>query len=196
MSSSSQTNFDDDMVAPTVDDTAEKAAKQKEKEEQAALPYVWNQTLNDITISVPVPPGTRSRDLVVQISKKKLKVGLKGKEAIMEGEFYADIKEGESTWTLEDSKLVSLFIDKVKKQTWWPHVLTHHPKIDTTKIEPENSRLDDLDRETRGMVEKMMYDNAMKQMGKPTSDDAKKMEMLKKFQAANPGLDLSQAKIG
>lgn len=114
----------------------------------------------------------------------------------MEGEFYADIKEGESTWTLEDSKLVSLFIDKVKKQTWWPHVLTHHPKIDTTKIEPENSRLDDLDRETRGMVEKMMYDNAMKQMGKPTSDDAKKMEMLKKFQAANPGLDLSQAKIG
>jgi len=39
MSSSSQTDFDDDMVAPTVDDTAEKAAKQKEKEEQAGEPF-------------------------------------------------------------------------------------------------------------------------------------------------------------
>jgi len=173
----------------------EKAEKEKEEAEQAALPYKWKQELGEVDVMVPVPKGTRGKQLEVKIAKKHLSVGLKGQEKILDGELCKEIKMDESTWTLEDQCEILIHLEKVNKQEWWENVLTHHPKIDVKKIVPENGKLSDLDGETRGMVEKMMFDNQQKQLGKPTSDELKKMEMLEKFKAAHPEMDFSNAKI-
>jgi len=53
-----------------------------------------------VDITVPVPKGTRGRDLVVVIQKTRLSIGMKGKEKILEGELCKEIKVEESTWTL------------------------------------------------------------------------------------------------
>lgn len=171
----------------------------KEQEEQSKLPYKWTQTIKDVDITVSIPPNLKGRDLDVKIGKTTLSVAVKGQEPILSGTLPHPIHIDESSWTLEtipSGKEVSIHLDKVNQMEWWPHVLTHHPKIDTSKIQPENSKLSDLDGETRAMVEKMMFDQRQKEAGLPTSDEQKKMELLKKFQEQHPEMDFSNAKIG
>ncbi|KAF2273680.1 CS-domain-containing protein [Westerdykella ornata] len=178
---------------------ADEELKAKEAAEQAALPYKWTQTIKDLDVTIPIDGKYKARDLDVKISKKALKVAIKGQEPIIDGELPHPIHVDESTWTLEtvpNGKEVSVHLDKVNQMEWWAHVITTAPKIDTSKIEPETSKLSDLDGETRGMVEKMMYDQRQKELGKPTSDEQKKEEILKKFMAQHPEMDFSNVKMG
>jgi len=176
----------------------DKEAKLKEDEEQSKLPYKWTQQINDVDITAPIPFNIKGRDLDVKLTKTSIKAAIKGQEPIIEGTFPHPILVDDSTWTLETTssgKELSIHLDKVNKMEWWAHVVTSAPKIDTSKIQPENSKLSDLDGQTRSMVEKMMFDQRQKEMGQPTSDEQKKMEMLKKFQEQHPEMDFSNAKI-
>ncbi|KAK9464912.1 HSP20-like chaperone [Lipomyces arxii] len=181
------------MAEQTPEQTA--AAIAKEKEEQDALPYKWSQVLEEVTVIVPVLVGTRARDLSVILKPTSISIGLKNATPILSGTLYKPIKPDDSTWTLEDQREITITLAKQNAVEWWPHVVTDAPKIDVTRIQPENSKLSDLDPETRGMVEKMMFDQQQKQKGLPSSDEMKKQEMFKKFQQQHPEMDFSQAKF-
>ena len=78
----------------------ENSLSQRKRATFTALPYSWTQELGEVDVTVPVPKGTRGKQLNVVIQKKKLVVGLKGEEPILSGELCKEIKVEDSTWTL------------------------------------------------------------------------------------------------
>jgi len=167
--------------------------------EKRSLPYTWTQTLQECTVNIPIEPNVAGRDLVVDIKKDRLLVKFKnGNRIIVDGELHKLVKPADSLWSIDsgkDGKKIVIELSKVNQMEWWSCILKGDPEIDTTKIEPENSKLSDLDGETRQMVEKMMFDQKQKALGLPTSEEMQKQETLRKFMSQHPEMDFSQAKM-
>ena len=73
-----------------------------------------------------------------------------------QGDLHKNVIVEDSFWTLEDGREISIALQKDNKMEWWKCVVQGDAEIDTTKVQPENSKLDDLDADTRKTVEKMM----------------------------------------
>lgn len=159
--------------------------------------YQWYQTLGDVEIRVPtgLAHPIKARDICVNITKKKISIGLKNSPPILSGDFYNDVKVENCSWLLEDGRLIFVQLEKVNQMEWWTRICSGEPEINTRKVQPENSKLSDLDGETRSMVEKMMFDQRQRERGLPTSEEQKKQDMLQKFMQAHPEMDFSKCKF-
>lgn len=158
--------------------------------------YVWTQTLQEVDVKVPVPEGTRSRDLIVDLKANHLKIVLKKDNVVLvDDDFERAIRVDDCSWTINDSKLIELSLSKQNQMEWWSRLTKSETQINTKKITPEASKLEDLDVETRGTVEKMMYDQRQKSLGLPTADEQKGRDMLQKFKEQHPEMDFSKVNI-
>jgi len=157
--------------------------------------YVWTQTLSSLEVHIPVRPGVKAKQITCDIGVDSIKFGIKGEALMIEGKMHSKIKPDDTMWTLVDNKVVQITMEKFDNMKWWNCFMDGDVSINTKKIVPENSKLSDLDGETRQTVEKMMYDQRQKALGKPTSEQEKQHDLLDKFKMAHPEMDFSKAKI-
>lgn len=153
--------------------------------------YTWDQTLEDVTVYVKVEKSTPKTMVNCKITKDHLIVGVKNQPPVVDGALSEPVVASESYWCIQDTKdgrEIQVILIKKTGQHWWKNVIEGDEEIDTTKCVPENSKLEDLDPETRQTVEKMMYDQRAKAMGQPTTEELQNMEMLKKLQEQHPEL--------
>lgn len=69
---------------------------------------------NFLYFRVPLGGAFKAKDLNVTITKKHLKVGVKGQPLIIDGDFPKEVKVDESTWCLEDKKTLLINLEKVR----------------------------------------------------------------------------------
>mmetsp|Transcript_22674 Transcript_22674/g.40919 ORF Transcript_22674/g.40919 Transcript_22674/m.40919 type:complete len:393 (-) Transcript_22674:94-1272(-) len=145
--------------------------------------YVWTQTLEEVTVHIPLPEGLRGKDLNVKIGATSLSIGPKGGTASesalvpIEGTLFGKIRTSESTWTLESSSHLSekmttlqLILEKVHK-TWWATVISGDtPLIDTTLVD-STRHIGTYNDETQGEIRRILFDQRQERLGLETSQE-------------------------
>ena len=155
--------------------------------------FSWEQTISDVAIQVPMPEGTRARDVVCTISKSHLVVKLKGQDAIIDADFPCDARNGKEIWekvradecywslqpgTEGRAPQVAVYLEK-ERECWWKSALHGAEEIDTTKVD-STRQVYDYDGETQGAIRKIMFDQDQKRRNLPTSDEMQNEDMLRK----------------
>jgi hypothetical protein len=145
--------------------------------------YDFTQSDSEVVVHIPVPQGTSSKNVVVEMSTYKILIAMRGvtDHPILAGTFYKPVKAEDSTWTIEDKKLLVVTIAKsnLQYEEWWPHVTTSERQIDIKTLKPPSKHLRELDEGTQATVTKMMFDQEQKRRGLPTSDEKKMAELMK-----------------
>ncbi len=77
--------------------------------------YSWTQTLGDLVLSVPVPPGTKGRGCAVDIGRASISVGLAGAPPLLAGELWAPVQAEECFWNV-DGRALEVTLQKVRGQ--------------------------------------------------------------------------------
>lgn len=127
--------------------------------------YKWTQTMNDITIYLDAPLGTRGKNVTCDVKFASIYCALKtfNGTTLLSGNFPAnetvDVKE--TVWTLDDDGCIVIVLAK-KRETWWTCVVQGHLEIDTSLVD-STRKISEYDNATQGSIRKVMHEKGLKE---------------------------------
>lgn len=90
-----------------------------ERMQQSGEGFSWTQSDREVTVEIGVEKCT-ARQIKVDFASSRVCVKRDGK-VLLEGKLHDKINCEDSTWHLDDGKLVVLSLDKIKPM-WWPNL--------------------------------------------------------------------------
>lgn len=149
--------------------------------------YVWTQTLNDLDVLVKIPEHIKtSKDMIkVNINSDEIKIDVKPLNSsancewdnIFDGRLSFKIRKDESVWSIEPGKHINIHLEKATER-WWEALIVDEPKIDLSKIDC-SKHFDDMMPEEQMKMQKLMWNQQQKLLGKPTAEQIKMEAILK-----------------
>ena len=123
--------------------------------------YDWSQSINEVTMQIPIPEGTTSKQMQIDIKAKHLFVKIKGQDQpIIDGELQEKVKIDDSFWSIEDKKYVNITFEKAYEAIW-KTVIIGDKEIDPKTVD-NSKRIDEFDLETQGHLQKVLYEQERK----------------------------------
>ena len=98
--------------------------------------YSWTDSTEEgtITVSVPLPPGTKKRDVLSKIRAKHWTLGVRGAAPIIDCDFTGVVVTGECVWTLEQEEL-SMTLQKAQPDEGWGSLLAGEVQLGAVEVE-------------------------------------------------------------
>lgn len=144
--------------------------------------YDWSQTIQEVTVQIPIPEGTTSKMMDIKIEPKKLFVKIKGQDnPILNGELAEKVKVEDSFWSIEDKKFINITFEKAYEAIW-KTVLIGDKEIDPKTVD-NSKRIEEFDLETQGHLQKVLYEQERKKQGLPTTEEEQQQKLMEEIMA-------------
>ncbi|KAF4798115.1 NudC domain-containing protein 1 [Turdus rufiventris] len=85
--------------------------------------YYWQQTEDDVTITVHLPQDITKDDIKIRFSPDNICVTLKDQPPLMEGKLYSSVDHESCTWVIREDKSLEISLIKKNEGSRWPELI-------------------------------------------------------------------------